>query len=265
MYKSKEYKYYLKKKKIYNFAVNTTKILILSFIILTWEILSKKEIINSFIFSSPSLIIKTLSNLTNNNLFLHISVTLKEIIISFLITNIISFLIAIIMYRNDFIAKVIEPYLIMLNSMPKVSLGPILIIWIGANTKSIIAMGVLISIIISVQSLYSCFKSTDNIKIKLLKSFNATKKDIIFKLIIPLNKDNIINILKINMSMCIIGVIMGEFLTSKAGIGYLILYGSQIFNINLVMSGIILLLIISYIISELINLFNKNKKEEKTS
>ena len=261
----KEYTQYLKNVKKKNLYINITKFMILLLFILLWEFLSKKGIIDSFIFSSPSQIIKTLFNLINNNLFLHIRVTLKEIIISFMITNIISFILAIIMYENDFIAKVIDPYLVMLNSMPKVSLGPILIIWIGANTKSIITMGILISVIISVQSLYNSFKNTDNIKIKLLKSFNASNKDIIFKLIIPSNKSNIINILKINMSMCIIGVIMGEFLTSKAGIGYLILYGSQVFNINLVMTGIILLLIISSIISFIINLFNKNKKEEKTS
>ncbi len=259
---SKEYNNYLKLKKRKELLLFLTKLFITVFFIIIWELLSRKNIINSFIFSRPSLVIKTLFSLISNNLIYHILITIKEIIISFLLTNIISFITSIIMYENEFIAKVLEPYLVMFNSLPKVSLGPILIIWIGANTKSIITMGILISIIISIQSLYISFINTDITKIKLLKSFNASKKDIILKLIIPSNKSNIINILKINMSMCIIGVIMGEFLTSKAGIGYLILYGTQVFNINLVITGIILLLIISSILSLLINKVNKNKKEE---
>jgi NitT/TauT family transport system permease protein len=205
---SKEYIKYLNKLKINKIIILTIKLLIIILFTILWEYTSKKGIINSFIFSSPSLIINTFIKLLNNNLFFHIYITLKEILIAFLITNILSFLIAIIMYKNELLAKILDPYLVMLNSLPKVSLGPILIIWMGANNKSIISMGIFISIIISIESLYNSFINTDKIKIKLLKSFNASKKDIIFKLIIPSNKSNIINILKINMSMCIIGLMV---------------------------------------------------------
>lgn len=205
---SKEYIKYLNKLKINKIIILTIKLLIIILFTILWEYTSKKGIINSFIFSSPSLIINTFIKLLNNNLFFHIYITLKEILIAFLITNILSFLIAIIMYKNESLAKILDPYLVMLNSLPKVSLGPILIIWMGANNKSIISMGIFISIIISIESLYNSFINTDKIKIKLLKSFNASKKDIIFKLIIPSNKSNIINILKINMSMCIIGLMV---------------------------------------------------------
>ena len=245
-----EQKKYLKRIKLNKFLIHFTQIFLLVLILVLWEVLSSNNYINSFITSSPSRIIKTIKNLyINNNLFIHIFVTLKECIISFLI--------AIIMYYNRFISKVIEPYLIMLNSLPKVALGPIIIIWIGANIKGIITMAILISLIVSIQSLYNGFISTDKLKIKLLKTFNASNLDILFHVIIPYNKETIFGTLKINLSMCLIGVIMGEFLTSKAGIGYLILYGSQVFNLDLVMSGIFILTIISILLYLIINVIKK--------
>ena len=253
-----EQKKYLKRIKLNKFLIHFTQIFLLVLILVLWEFLSSNNYINSFITSSPSRIIKTIKNLyLSNNLFIHIFVTLKECIISFILTTIISFLIAIIMYYNRFISKVIEPYLIMLNSLPKVALGPIIIIWIGANIKGIITMAILISLIVSIQSLYNGFISTDKLKIKLLKTFNASNLDILFHVIIPYNKETIFGTLKINLSMCLIGVIMGEFLTSKAGIGYLILYGSQVFNLDLVMSGIFILTIISILLYLIINVIKK--------
>ena len=174
-----------------------------------------------------------------------------------MITTFLSIIISIILYESDFLSKVIDPYLTILNSLPKVALGPIIIIWIGANQNGIITMAILISIIVSIQTIYNGFINTDKLKIKLLKTFNATKKDILFNVVIPSNKSTIINTLKINISMCLIGVIMGEFLTSKAGIGYLILYGSQVFNLDLVMTGIFLLTIISIVMYKIIEEISK--------
>ena len=255
---SKEYKNYIKKLKINKFKVIFCQILIAVLFIVIWQILADKNLINTFITSSPKNIINTLISLYNqNNLFLHIWVSVKETIIAFLITSIVSILIAIILYNFNFLSKVLDPYLTILNSLPKVALGPIIIIWIGANTKSIITISVLISIIVSIQTIYNGFKNTDKLKIKLLNTFNASKKDILLNVVIPSNKDIILNTFKINISMCLIGVITGEFLTSKAGIGYLILYGSQVFNLNLVMSGIFLLTIISFIMYKVILLITK--------
>lgn len=246
----------IKRKKI---LVLITQLLISILFLLIWEILSKYKIINPFIFSSPSKIIKTIINLfENNNLLNHIWVTLYEVIIAFLITTFISLIISIILYGSEFLSKTFDPYLTMLNSLPKVALGPIIIIWVGANTKSIILMAILISLIVSIQTIYNGFINTDKNKIKLLKTFGATKKDILFKVVIPSNYSIIINTLKINISMCLIGVIMGEFLTSKSGIGYLILYGSQVFNLDLVMSGIFLLVILSIILYQLTKYMEKH-------
>ena len=149
------------------------------------------------------------------------------------------------------------PFLTMLNSLPKVALGPIIIIWFGAGIKSIIIMSLLISVIITIINVLDGFNKTDSNKIKLLKSFKATKSQIFFKLILPFNYKTIISALKINISMSLIGVIMGEFLVSKRGIGYLIIYGSQVFNLSLVMTGIVLLALVSIIMYYSISLLEK--------
>ena len=255
---------FLKKINKENRNIKLTQISIgLSFIII-WELLSRFKIINSFIFSSPSKIIKTIMDLFNsNNLFNNIYITLYELFIAFFLGSLLGFIIALIFYRIPILKKIFDPYLTLLNSLPKVALGPLLIIWIGANTKSIIIMSLLINLIVSIVGFYNGFINTDDYKIKLLKSFGANNNQILFNLVIPSSLENIFSTLKLNISMSLIGVIMGEFLSSKAGIGYLILYGTQVFNLNLVMSGIFLLLILSYLLYLIINYLEKKmvKKE----
>lgn len=250
--KQKKYLKKLKKEKIY---VLLCQITIITFFLIIWEFLSTKEFINPFIFSKPTTIIKTIVNLYFNfNLLNHIFTTLYEVIIAFLLGISFGFLIALFLYSFKFVAKVVDPFLTMLNSLPKVALGPIIIIWAGANGKSIIVMALLINLIVSIITIYNGFIQTDKNKIKLLESFNASKLQIIFKLIIPNSLVTIISSLKLNISMSLIGVIMGEFLVSKSGIGYLIIYGTQIFNLNIVMSGILILIIISYVLYKIISI-----------
>lgn len=248
----------LKKIKKEKRNIRITQITIgLSFIII-WELLSRFNIINSFIFSSPSKVLITIIDLyKNNNLFNNIYVTLLELFVSFILGSIIGFIIALIFYRFNYIKKVFDPYLTLLNSLPKVALGPLLIIWIGANNKSIIVMALLINLIVSIVGFYNGFINTDEYKLKLIKSFGANEKQIIINLVIPECMENIFSTLKLNISMSLIGVLMGEFLSSKAGIGYLILYGTQVFNLNLVMAGITLLLILSYLLYLIINTLEK--------
>ncbi len=250
---SKEQKYYLKSLKREKLLVVFTQSILLIILLGSWEILVEKNIINGFIYSSPSRIIKTIYELfITNNLFIHIYVTLKEVIISFILGMIISFILALILYEFKFIAKVIDPFLTMLNSLPKVALGPLIIIIFGANINSVIIMALLISSIVSLITIYNGFNSTDPYRLKLLKSFNASKIQILKILVIPSSYPTIITSLKLNISLTLIGVIMGEFLVSKEGIGYLIVYGKQVFNLDYVMSGIVLLAIISYIIYKFI-------------
>ena len=245
---SKGYKAYLKKRKLFNLLVHLFQVLLIIIILFVWQFLADHNIINTFISSSPKLIYSTIKGLyLSNNLFHHIWITIMETIISFILATLLGLIIAIILWSSKFIAKVLNPYLIILNSLPKVSIGPILIIWIGANNKSIIVMALLISLIITIINIYNGFISVDINKVNLLKSFGASKYQILKHLVLPSNYKNIISCMKINVSMCLIGVITGELLVSKEGIGYLIMYGSQVFNLNLVMSGIIILMFVSYL------------------
>ena len=241
--------------KILIFLVQITIIIGLTII---WQFLADKQIINTFITSSPKEVIKTLINLYNqNNIFNHIYITIYETFISFILGTIIGTLIAIILWWNKFIAKVMDPYLTILNSLPKVALGPIIIIWAGASINSIIIMALLISVIVTTITVYNGFSNTDINKINLLKSFKANKFQILKMVILPSNYPTIISSLKINVSMSLIGVIMGEFLVSKEGIGYLIMYGSQVFNLNLVITGIIILAFVSYIMYMIVSYIEK--------
>ncbi len=255
---SKEHKIYLRKIRTEKIIVLTFQILILVGFLTSWELLSKYKIINPFIFSSPSKIIEMTKNLfLSYNLIGHILTTLYETLIAFILGITFSFIIAILLYEFKILNKIIDPYLTMINSLPKVALGPLIIIIAGANTKSIITMALLINLIVGIMSIYNGFNNIDPDLIKLFKTLHAKKLDTLFKLTIPATYKTIISSLKLNISMTLIGVIMGEFLVSRKGIGYLIIYGTQIFNLNIVMSGIIILIIISFILYKIITYIEK--------
>ena len=255
---SREHKLYLRKKKVRKILVIFTQILLAVLLISIWELLAKYKIINTFITSSPSKVLSTIISLYNdNNLFNNIWTTIYETLISFSLGTIIGIITATILWYFNFIYKVLDPYLTILNSLPKIALGPIIIIFFGANINSIIIMALLISVIVTIITVYNGFVSTDKNRINLLKSFSATKAQIFKYVILPSSYSNIISSLKINISMTLIGVIMGEFLVSKSGIGYLINYGSQVFNLNLVISGIIILMIVSYLMYIIVSYIEK--------
>lgn len=198
----------IKKEKQRKLFIKLCQISIGLVFLLLWEFLSKFNIINSFIFSSPSKIVLTIIDLyNNNNLFNNIFITLYELFISFGLGSILGFIIALIFYRVPILKSIFDPYLTLLNSLPKVALGPLLIIWIGANMKSIIVMALLINLIVSIVGFYNGFINTDEYKIRLLKSFGANTRQIIFHLVIPSNLENIFSTIKLNISMSLIGLL----------------------------------------------------------
>lgn len=244
---------YLKRIRKNNFWIKVAQISIIIILIVLWQLLASQGIINTFIFSSPINIAKTITNLyLHNHLLTHITVTIMETLVSFFFGIIFGIIIATLLWWNKFLAKVFDPYLTILNSLPKVALGPVLIIWSGANIKSIVLMALLISIFITIINVYQGFIDTDNNKIKLFQSLKATKRQMYFKLILPNSFNVIISSLKISVSMSLVGVIMGELLVSKQGLGYLIMYGSQVFNLNLVISSIIILCVVAAIMHYLV-------------
>ena len=261
---SKEQKEFIKKYKLNKFLIRLCQLSIVVLFLIVWEYLSYKNIINSFIFSSPTKVVKTIYSLyVNNNLFNHIWVTIYETLIAFSIGMIISIALSIILYLFNNIYKILDPFLTCLNSLPKVALGPMIIIVAGASIKSIIVMAILINVIVSTLVITNGFYATDPIKLKLMKSFKASKIQILRYLVIPSSYNTIISSLKLAISMSLIGVITGEFLVSKEGIGYLIIYGTQVFNLDLVVSGIFLLVVISYILYKFVETIERKLVSDK--
>ena len=259
---SSGYKQFLKKIKRDNILVFFTQIILVILFITIWQFLADNNLIDTFLFSSPKKILLTIIDLINsNNFFKHIFTTIYEIIISFILGNFIGLFVASILWFNKFISRVIDPFLTILNSLPKVALGPLIIIIFGANMKSIIVMALLISSVISIIDINNSFKSTDENKIKIVKSMGANKFQIFYYVVLKNNIIKIIESFKLNVSMCFVGVIMGELLVSKQGIGYLIIYGSQVFNMNLVLTGVILLIILTILLYILINKLEKTSRK----
>ncbi|MEG2310678.1 MAG: ABC transporter permease [Clostridia bacterium] len=254
---SNDRKRYLNKKLINKIVVTLTQLFILFSFIATWEILANYKIIDSFIVSQPSRIVKTLINLLENDLLLHIFTTCFETLVGFVSGTILGVLIATILWWSKFLSKVAKPFLIILNSLPKIALGPVIIIWVGAGMPAIIVMALAISIIVTILEILNGFENTDKDKIKMAKTFGANKFQILTKIIFPSNITTFINSLKINIGLSLVGVISGEFLVSKAGLGYLIVYGGQVFQLDLVMTSVIILSIVAAILYQSVVLLEK--------
>lgn len=250
-------KQYLKKIKIKKITILFFQIAILLSFIVLWEILGDLEIIDTFIMSQPSRILETFINLKSNNLLTHIAVTTYETIIGFLIGTVLGTIIAIVLWWSDYLSAIFEPYLVVLNSLPKVALGPIIIIWVGAGTPAIIVMAVAISLIVTILENLNGFSKTDKELIKMAQTFNASKFQILTKIVIPANISTFINSLKVNIGLSLVGVISGEFLVSKAGLGYLIVYGGQVFKLDLVMTSVLILGLLSGVMYGIILLLEK--------
>lgn len=261
---SKEHKEYLKKIQTRKNLVLISQISILVLFIIVWELFAQLKVIDAFFVSSPSRMIKTIMDLTSKGeLFHHIGITLYEAILSFILACGLGLIIAILLWWSDFIRKVLDPYLVILNSLPKIALGPLIIIWCGVGTKPIVVMAILISIIVTILSALSAFLNCEKSKILLMQSMGANKFQIFTKLVLPNALPDLISILKINVGLTWVGTIMGEYLVSKAGLGYLIVYGGTIFQLDLVMASTVILCILAglmyFAVTLLERKFSKNR------
>ena len=223
------------------------QLLLLVLFLVLWELMAYFKIIDTFLFSSPSRIIKILVEyVKNGTIWKHIGISMLEVVLGIIIGSILGILIASVLWYSKRLQELLDPFLAVLNALPKTALAPIMIIWAGTGVGGIVVVSLSILLIITIISAYNFFKNIDSEKIKMLESFKATKIQIFTKLVLPYNLVNIISIIKINVGMSWIGVIVGEFLVSKAGIGYLIMYGGQIFNLDLVMMGVIVLAVLAF-------------------
>ncbi len=254
---SEDRRKYLHKVKSTKIKIFITQILIIVAFIALWEILARTGKIDSFITSQPSRILKTFLNLSSNDLLEHLKITCIETLVGFILGTGMGAVIAVILWWSPFISKVSEPFLVVLNALPKVALGPVIIIWVGAGMPAIIVMALAISLIVTILNILNGLINTDKEKIKMAETFNASKLQVLTKVVIPANISTLFNTLKVNIGLSLVGVISGEFLVSKGGLGYLIVYGGQVFKLDLVMTSVIILAIVAAIMYEGIELLEK--------
>lgn len=254
---SRERTLYLRRKRRRTHLVHACQIGFLVFFFAQWEISARLGWIDSFILSQPSRILETLRNMSQNHLMMHVGVTLYETLTGFVLGVLLGVAIAVVLWWSGFVSRVAEPYLVVLNSLPKIALGPVIIIVVGAGTEAIIFMALAISLIVTVLEMLAGFRATNPESIKMALTFGATKRQVFTKIVFPSNINTLFNSLKINIGLSLVGVIAGEFLVSKAGLGYLIVYGGQVFQLDLVMSSVLILSVMAALMYQSVVLLQK--------
>ena len=234
------------------------RVAVLILFLVLWEWTANTGIIDSFIFSSPSKIGTCfLTMAKDGTIFPHMSATLYETILSFLLVTGISILAAVFLWFSRNLSAVLEPYLVVLNSLPKSALAPLLIVWLGANRTTIIVAGMSLFNFATSMKLYTCFIGTDKNKIKLIYTLHGTSVHVLTKVVLPSAVPTIISTMKVNIGLCLVGVIIGEFLAAREGLGYLIIYSSQVFKMDWLLMSIVLLCIMAMALYAVIGVVEK--------
>lgn len=214
-------------------AITFARIFIFLLFLLIWEMSARLHVIDAFIFSSPSRVYKMFVSMAmDHSIFLHMGVTLAETLISFLLVFLFSLLTAVLLWLFHSLSRVLEPYLVVLNSLPKSALAPLLIVWLGANMKTIVVAGMSVAVFGSILTIYTGFSEVDPEKIKLIRTLGGNRRDVLGKVVLPSSIPIFINTMKVNIGLCLVGVVIGEFIGSRQGLGYLIIYGSQVFRLD---------------------------------
>lgn len=255
---SRERMEYLKRLRIRHIVIKSVQIGLLVGFFILWEAAARLRLIDPFIFSQPTRMAAALADMVKSGMiWTHVGITLYETIVGFVLGTILGTAAAVVLWWNEFVSEVCEPYLVVLNSLPKTALAPIIIVWLGNNMTSIIATALMTSVIVTILSVLNGFLHVDEDKIKLIKTFGGTKLQVLRKVVLPACVPDIISALKINVGLSFVGVIVGEFLVSKAGLGYLIVYGGQVFKLDWVMLSVIILAVMASILYQLIVLLEK--------
>lgn len=243
---SREHMLYLRGLKRRDRFVRAMQYAILIAVFALWELGTRLGWLDPFVTSSPVRVVETIASLyREGTLFLHIGTTLYETIVSFLLGTLLGTAVAILLWWSPTLCRILDPYLVVLNALPKIALGPILIVWMGASAKSIIAMGLLISLVVTIMTVLAGFLEITGEKQLLMRTLGASKWQIFRMVVLPASIPTVISALKISVGMSWVGVIVGEYLTSKAGLGYLIVYGGQVFQLDLVMASVVVLCVLA--------------------
>lgn len=234
-------------------SVRVWQVALVAALFLWWELSTRIGLADGFLLSSPSRMGRTLAALCGGGeLAVHIGTSCLETVVGFLAGTLLGTAVAVGMWWSEKLARILDPYLVVLNALPKTALGPIFIVWMGAGMGAIVVMTLAISLIVTILSMYQGFLSTDEEKLRLMRTLGASRRQILWMLVFPANLPTLFSTLKVNVGLSWVGVIMGEFLVSRAGLGYLIVYGSQVFNMDLVMTSVLILALAAVVMYRLV-------------
>lgn len=257
---------FLKEHKRRRCLIRIWQILILIIFLFIWELAVYTHRIDGFIFSSPSRICRTFYRMcSDGSLFLHLGTTLGEVLISFSLIVIIGYAAAVLLWFFPKLSGILEPYFVVLNSLPKSALAPLLIVWLGANVRTIIVAGISVAVFGTILSLYHAFTEADPEDALLIYTLHGSKRHILTKVLVPSTLPTLISVMKVNIGLSLVGVIIGEFLAARQGLGYLIIYGSQVFKLDWVILSIVILCITAVCLYSLIGLFESHFISKKSS
>jgi NitT/TauT family transport system permease protein len=254
----KQHKQFLQSLKKEKKMVRFYQLLIFLSFFTLWETASRAKWIDPLIFSSPYKIGNLfIEKIGDGSLIMHITITLGETVAGFILGTLLGTVLAAVLWWSPFLSKVLDPYLVILNAMPKVALGPILIVALGPGLTSIIAMGAIISVIITTIVVYTSFREVDPNYLKVMQTFGATRTQTFKEAIMPASFPTIISTLKVNVGLSWVGVIVGEFLVSAKGLGYMIIYGFQVFNFSLVLLSLLIIAVFATLMYKVVEMLEK--------
>lgn len=246
---SPQYEHWLRSERRQRIAVRASQFGLLAIFLLLWEILPRAGIVNPLFTSYPSVLWPTFVDLLKSTpqqpgLLVHTGATISATAIGFALAMLLGTIGAAALWWWSHLYKVLDPYLVVANAMPKTAFVPIFYLWLGPML-SIFAMSLAISVFVTVLMIYNGFQGIDPNKIKLVQTFGATRWQVLTKVVLPGSVPTLIAALKVNAGLSLVGVLVGEFQSASIGLGYLIQYGSQIFQMNVVMTAVTILAAVS--------------------
>ncbi len=237
---------FIRKHKRHHHEIASWRTFLFVLFLVLWEVSADRKWIDSFFFSSPSRVLRCfVEQLRSNSMLSHIGVTLFETLFSFLLVIALSLLVATLLWHSKKLSEILEPYLVVLNSLPKSALAPLFIVWLGTGTRTIIVAGMSVAVFGSIISFYTGFQQVDSEKVTLIYTLGGSRRDAFLKVVLPGSVPILLSTAKVNIGLALVGVIIGEFLAARRGLGYLIIYGSQVFQLDMVITSIIVLCVIA--------------------
>jgi NitT/TauT family transport system permease protein len=242
---SPAYQAWLARERRRRHLIVAARIALLTVFLGLWELLARTQVVNPMLTSYPSALWPTfLDLLRNGDLLHHTWVTLQATLVGFVLSMVLGTAVAAGLWWSGFAQKVLDPFLVVANAMPKIAFVPIFYIWLGSE-YSVYGMAVAIAIFVTIMVVYDGFQSIDPNKIKLARTLGASKAQILTMVVMPGSVPTLIAALKMNVGLALVGVIVGEFQSASAGLGFLIINGSQVFKLNVVMTAIVVLGVMS--------------------